>query len=178
MSDIVNYAKRELELLGKDDDGLQERMNQQILDIVATFAEQGHTGFTAEYALSILERLLRWKPILPLTGEKSEWGTEASKNQNNRCYSVFRGENGIATDGDEFIVSDDGGITWYSTNEIPLTPITFPYTPPVHPKKIYIEYTEDVRPGYTSDKFDIITDDPERIKALYERKKAEFDENH
>ena len=54
--------------------------------------------------------------------------------------------------------------------------ITFPYTPPFYPEKVYIEYTEDVPPGFTGDKYDIITDNPDRIKALYERKRKEFDE--
>ena len=38
------------------------------------------------------------------------------------------------------------------------------------------EYTEDVPPGFTGDSFEIITYKPERIKALYERKRKEFDE--
>ena len=29
---------------------------------------------------------------------------------------------------------------------------------------------------YTGDKYEIITDKPDRIKALYERKRKEFDE--
>lgn len=173
VSNIVDYAKNELDLLGRDEDGIQDSVNKNILDIIEIFAEQGHSGFTAGYVLGMLERLLRWKPIKPLTGEEDEWN-EPNKlgrhRQNKRCGSVFLDENGIATDLDEFMVSDNGGITWFSTNKFERTPITFPYTPPVHPRKIYIEYTDE-----ENNKFDVITDDQERIKALYERKRAEFD---
>jgi len=70
---MVEYAKRELERIGKDEDGLQEHMNRNILEIIEKFSEQGHSGFSAGYALSVLERLLRFKPISPLTGEDDEW---------------------------------------------------------------------------------------------------------
>ena len=46
----------------------------------------------------------------------------------------------------------------------------------LHPEKVYIEYTKDVPPGFISNDYEIITDQPERIKALYERKRKEFDE--
>lgn len=54
--------------------------------------------------------------------------------------------------------------------------MTFPYSPATHPETVYIEYTEDVPPGFSGDKYDIITDCPERIKALHDRKRKEFDE--
>ena len=44
-------------------------------------------------------------------------------------------------------------------------------------EKAYIEYTEYVPPGFTGDKYEIITDKPERIKELRDRKRKEFDEN-
>ena len=70
---LVEYAKSELERLGTDEDGMQEVMNRDILEIVEKFSEQGHTGFSAGYALASLDRLLRFKPLSALTGEDSEW---------------------------------------------------------------------------------------------------------
>lgn len=66
---MIEYAKRELELIGKDEDGMQELMNKNILEIVEIFSKQGHSGFSAGYALNVLERLLKYKPLTPLTGE-------------------------------------------------------------------------------------------------------------
>ncbi len=173
---ITEYAKSELERLGKDDEGMQELINKDILEIVERFASQGHSGFLASYALSVLERLLRFKPLTALTGEEEEWNDlEWGAWQNKRCSSVFKHEDGTVRDVDGIVVSDNGGITWFTGKDFQKL-ITFPYTPPVKPERVYIEYTEEVPPGFTSDKYDIITDQPERIKELYKRKRKEFDE--
>lgn len=174
--DLIEFAKSELDRIKKDDDGLQEMANSTILEIVEKFTEQGHSGFSFHYVLSILDRVLRFKPITPLTGEDDEW-VEVGRGvyQNKRCSSVFKDEDGFSHDNDAVVVSDNGGITWFHSKRFRKN-ITFPYTPPIHPEKVYIEYTEDVPPGFTGDKYDIITDDPDRIKALYERKRKEFDE--
>ena len=173
---IIEYAKSELDRIPKDEDGMQEMMNHNILEILEKFADQGHSGFSASYAINVLERLMRWKPISPLTGEEDEWIiVNESTKQNKRCSGVFLKQDGTAYDIDGIIVSDNGGITWFSSGRF-RKEITFPYMPPSHPEKVYIEYTEDVPPGFTGDKYDIITDDKERIKALYERKRKEFDE--
>lgn len=172
---LVEYAKSELAKIGRDEEGLQDLINKNILDIVEMFSEQGHSGFSAGYALSVLERLLRYKPLTPLTGEPDEWNdTGHGSKQNKRCFSVFL-DGDKAHDNDAIIVSDNGGITWFTSGRF-RKEVTFPYTPPTHPEKVYIEYTEDVPPGFTGDEFEIITDNPERIKALYDRKRKEFDE--
>lgn len=172
----VEYAKTELARIGNDSDGMQAAINKDILDIVELFSNQGHSGFSAGYALSVLERLLRFKPLAPLTGEPDEW-KEVSNGcyQNQRCFSVFKDSTGEVTDGDGIIVSDNGGITWFTSGRFKKK-ITFPYLPPTHPEKVYIEYMEDVPPGETGDRYEIITDKPDRISALYARKRKEFDE--
>lgn len=186
--ELVEYAKSELERIGKDEDGMQEVMNRDILEIVEKFSNQGHSGFSASYALSVLDRLFRFKPISVLTGNEDEWNKVSSGKdgiatyQNKRCSSVFKnvdssGKTVNTYDIDAIIVSDNGGITWSSSIAFGLKRnVTFPYLPTIRPEKVYIEYTEDVLPGYTSDEYEIITDKPERIKALYERKRKEFDE--
>ena len=159
---LENYAKRELDmLLNGEDDEMQIMINNQILEIIKLFADQGHSGFSSSYAIKIIERLMRWKPIKPLTGEDDEWNKRRDNCwQNKRCSSVFK-ENGIAYDIDECVISDDGGHRWFYSDIIPNTPITFPYTPPKEPKRIYIERFENGN-------FDIITDDLARIKKLYD----------
>lgn len=173
---LTSYAESELARMPHDEDGMQDLMDKNILEIVKIFGEQGHSGFSADYALSVLERLLRFKPITPLTGEEDEWiHTGYGTFQNKRCYSVFKHSDGTCYDTDGIIVSDNGGITWFTSGRF-RKEVTFPYVVPTHPEKVYIEYTEDVPPGFTGDKYEIITDQPERIKALYDRKRKEFDE--
>lgn len=174
---LVEYAKSELARIGRDEDGMQDMINKNILSIVEVFSEQEHSGFSAGYALSALERLLRFKPLTPLTGEDDEWNEISNgTQQNKRCSSVFRNADGTAHDIDGIVVSDNGGITWFSSGRF-RKEVTFPYAPPTHAERVYIEYTEDVHPGFTGDEYEIITDDPARIEALYEQKRREFDEN-
>ena len=186
--DLVEYTKSELSRLEKNDkDGEQKAINKSILEIIEVFNKQGFSGFSAGYTTWVLDRLLRFRPLSPLTGEDNEWDPPRQQHangvtvyQNKRCPSVFKAvdldDNTVRYhDVDADIVSDNGGITWFTSRRF-RKEIKFPYMPPVEPEKVYIEYKEDVPPGFTGDEYDIITDNPERIKALYERKRKEFDE--
>ena len=163
MSKLLEYAKRELDRIPKDADGMQEMINKDILEIVAIFSEQEHSGFSASYAISKIKRLLCWNEV------------SHGSCQNKRCSSVFKNEDGTYHDIDAIVVSDNGGITWFTSGKFRKN-IEFPYCPPDEPERVYIEYTEDVPAGFSGDKYEIITDKPERIKALYERKRKEFDD--
>lgn len=144
MSNLVKWAESELERIGGQDDELQQMMNKGVLDIVELFAEQGHSGFSAPYAIGLIQRLLDWKPITALTGEEDEWAepfksdTENTQ-QNKRCSAVFRKNNDNSTayyiEGKVF--SDDGGETWF-TNRDSFVPIEFPYTVPEKPERIIL----------------------------------------
>lgn len=171
----LEYAKSELDRIGKDDEGYQDLMNNHILEIIEVFSKQGHSGFSASYAINVLERLLRYKPLSALTGDDDEWEKGISGNwQNKRCCSVFKDKDGNVYDIDAVVCSDNGGITWFSSNRF-RKKVTFPYYPPTDPERVYIRYTEDVPTGFTSDEYEIITDKPEEIKKLYEQKRKEFD---
>ncbi|MBO0961978.1 hypothetical protein J1P26_19930 [Neobacillus sp. MM2021_6] len=145
MSNLVNWAKQELELIGSHDDEMQQMMNKDILQIVEAFSDQGHSGFSAGYALNLIKRLLDWKPITPLTGEEDEWGEvyytdKEQTQQNKRCSAVFRKykDNSTAYYIDGKVFSDDGGETWY-TNRDSFVPVTFPYLVPEKPERIVLE---------------------------------------
>lgn len=182
---LIQYAESELARIPKDEDGMQDLVNHDILEIVKMFAEQGHIGLPSNYVISKLERLLRFKPISPLTGAEDEWYEVCSSRngvhtyRNKRCSSVFKDVNAQGNvirckDYDWFSVSDNGGITWFRSSRFSKS-VTFPYLPPIHAERVYIEYTDKVPPGHPCNNFDIITDQPERIKALYERKRKELD---
>lgn len=174
---LLEWAKAELDRIPKDNDNMQEAVNNDILEIIEKFSEQGHSGLSAGYVIGKISRLLNYKPITPLTGEEDEWYEANSRGdrKNKRCTSVFQKEDGKVIDIDAIIVSDNGGITWYTSGRF-YKEISFPYYPPNEPEKVYIEYTEDVPAGFTSDNYETITDKPDRIKTLYEEKRKEFDE--
>lgn len=133
---LLEHAKTELSLLGSDDDEMQQAMNKHILTVVETFANEGHSGFSASYATALLEKLLRHEPLTPLTGEDSEW-CEVSQGiwQNRRCSHVFKDATG-AYDIDGRIFRDPDGSCWQ--NRESRVPVTFPYTP----TRVYVDCDE------------------------------------
>lgn len=145
---LRDYAEREMELAWPDCDEMQELMKKDILEIVDVFSAQGHSGVSAPYAINVLNRLLRYRPLTPLTGEDDEWeesaflsDEEKTVEQNKRFSSVFREnyDNSTAHDIHGKIFSDDGGETWYS-NRHSNVPITFPYLPgDDYPEKVILE---------------------------------------
>lgn len=132
---MIEHAKRELDLILKQcgDDKkaieMQESINKDILELVETFAKQGHSGFTAEYTINILTRLLKQSFVTPLTGEDDEW-TEVAEGiyQNKREGSIFKDQ--FKFDGKPYYIdgkafSNDNGETWY-TNWESFVPVEFP----------------------------------------------------
>lgn len=104
MSNLVEHAKRELAKTDiADRDGLYKgALYDGIIELVETFAKQGHSGGSASIVIPVLNKLLQFKPLTPLTSDPEEWidrSTESGQPfwQNKRDPSVF---------------SEDGGKTW------------------------------------------------------------------
>ena len=157
----LQYAENELDRIGMtaDSDEMNLVMRNHILHMVSEFSKEGHSGFSANYALSILKNLLAFKPLTPLTGEDDEW-TDVSEYsgkvtyQNKRYSAVFKEDDGEAynIDGKVFwewyevpLEKDEVGypgvrkIKSYYSSRDSRVPVTFPYTIPNEP--IY-EYRE------------------------------------
>lgn len=131
---LMAHARRELP--PESDDEMQALMNQQLLQIVAVFSLHGHSGFSASYAVGALEKLLRFEPLGPLTGEPDEWFDHGHCQQNKRCSHVFKQPdrfNGQAYDIYGRIFREPDG-SCYTSGESHV-PITFPYTP----KREYVD---------------------------------------
>lgn len=128
MSNLVKHAERELALLSDgENDPMQDAMNKHLIGMVKLFAEEGHSGFSASYAVSALEKLLRFEPLKPLTGEADEW-LEIQKGvfQNTRCSHVFKeGDRAYDTHGKVFV--EPNGAAYTSRDS--WVDVTFPYTP-------------------------------------------------
>jgi hypothetical protein len=144
--DMVDFAKRELSLLRGDDlDPMQDAIENDILEIIDIFSKQGHSGGSAGYVLPILERLLNWEIIAPITGGDSEWEEVGDGLfQNKRCFSVFKSKDRF--DGQPYtidgkIFSDDDGESWFTSRDS-CVPIEFPYTPS-DPEKVYVDKEEE-----------------------------------
>lgn len=143
MSNLTEYAKSELLLLngGKGPDNeYDQMMHDAILEMVETFAKQGHSGFSASWTIACLKKLLAFEPLTPLTGEDSEWNDIGGGWQNRRCSHVFKGVNGRAYDIQGRVFREPSGTSFTSFESRTL--ISFPYTPTVE----FIDVGEDGEP--------------------------------
>lgn len=159
---MLNWAKRELDLIGlKENSGdeMNDAMRSHIIHMVEEFTKEGHSGFSAQYAVSILEKILRYEPLSPILGTDDEWNDVSERGdgsivyQNNRCSHVFKDGDGQAYDinGKVFwewaerpLDEDEEGYPGisrfksYFTSRDSRVYITFPYTPKVE----YVECKE------------------------------------
>lgn len=136
---IIEYAKNELARIDHDDYGLQDLMDDNIIELLKVFSDQGHTGFSANCCLTMFNRLANFKPLTPLTGDDDEWKEVGNgAYQNKRYPAVFKeSKNGHAYNIEAKIFSDDGGDTWF-TNHNSWAYIDFPYDVPDKPEKVYM----------------------------------------
>lgn len=137
-SNIISYARRELP--DADRDEMQADMNRCILQLLAVFSLQANSGFSASYATSVVEKLMRFEPLSPLTGADDEWIDHGNGVfQNRRCSHVFKQPDlfgGQPYDLDGRVFREPSGACY--TNWESMVPITFPYTP----KREYVDVPE------------------------------------
>ena len=147
MSNLVEYAKTELEMAFPDKtDSMQAHAIRNVLELLEVFSNQGHSGMSGSYVLGLFERLVRFKPISPLTGEEDEWDEpwgEENMQQNKRCFSVFRNnfDNSTAENIEGRVFVDADGCCYTSRDS--RVPVTFPYEVPEKPE--YVKRDPDGR---------------------------------
>lgn len=83
---------------------------EQLLDV---FEEQGHSGYSARVVCSIFERLVKGKPLTPVTDEDDQWGERytaeedpVKRYQHKRMSSLFKH------------VDADGTVTYRDINRV------------------------------------------------------------
>lgn len=135
---MINWAKNELSRIEHDAEGLQDRVDKNILDLLEVFVNQGHSNISASYVLSIFDRLAHFRPLTPLTGEDDEWNEVGHGCWQNKRYSaVFKEEDGKAYNMEGKIFSRDNGETWFCNKDSRVY-INFPYYVPDKPEKVYL----------------------------------------
>lgn len=135
MSNLETFARDELQRAGlfdKDSD-YGGMMGEAVMKMIKLFAEEGHSGFSANMAVNIFSKLAKFEPLTPLTGEDDEWVDHGSGYfQNKRCSHVFK-ENGEAYDSEGRIFREPDGSCFQSRDS--RVPVTFPYSP----KREYVD---------------------------------------
>ena len=133
---------------GKYYDEMQEAICVHVLKLLDVFADEGHSGSSAPYAVNVFKKLAMFEPLVPLTGEDWEWH-EPSPGvfQNKRCSRVFKQADRF--DGQAYDIDGRVFYEWnereldpdeegypgkrrfksHYTSRDSLVPVTFPYTP-------------------------------------------------
>lgn len=96
MSNLVDHARRELELVGEEPETIAG-----LLAVVQAFADMGHSGGSASVAIPMLNELLQFKNLRPLTDTPDEWNHIAEEIagdpgvwQNTRNSEAFSADGG------------------------------------------------------------------------------------
>jgi len=97
----IEHAKREFLKLGykpidECEDDPDKWVQENVLELLEVFANQGHSGSSAPYVINLFKKLANQEPVAPIMCTEDEWNdvSGGSPNdmtyQNNRCYSVFK----------------------------------------------------------------------------------------
>lgn len=151
-SNLERHAKREFLAAGykpdDDEEGPNKWIQQNVLDLIAVFGMQGHSGFSAPQCIETFAKLAKFEPLVPLSGADDEWFDHGDGHyQNKRCGHVFKQADrfdGQAYDIEAVIFwewferplepGEEGYPGTYKakshfTSRDSMQPITFPYTP-------------------------------------------------
>lgn len=107
---LMHHAKHELHKAGlfdkdSDYDGM---IGKAVMALMKTFSDQGHSGFSAPWVVSVFTKLANWDTLTPITSDPEEWNDISDMCdgepcwQNTRCPRFF---------------SKDGGKTWYDVDK-------------------------------------------------------------
>lgn len=104
-SGLVNFARKELKLLGEDEDVIEG-----YLKVIQAFSDMEHSGESAFIAIGVLHQLFQYKNLTPLTDDPNEWQfiTEDVWGESGGIWQSVR-------DGEAF--SNDGGKSYYLLSE-------------------------------------------------------------
>lgn len=105
MSNLVDHARRELELLKEEPETIEG-----YLKVIQAFADMGHSGGSAAVAIPTINELLQFKNLTPLTNNPDEWihHTSETWGEPGGIWQSVRNPGAF---------SNDGGKTYYLVSE-------------------------------------------------------------
>ena len=145
MSNLLKHADRELKFIGYDGkDEYNNMAKAAIMELLTTFANQGHSGFSANYIVNLFNKLAKYETLSPLTGNDDEWndvsdmsGDRKTLFQNNRDGRVFKNDDGAFFT--EAIIWTESGESSYTNKDSNRYIKSFPFTP----KTFYVKVDKD-----------------------------------
>lgn len=93
---MIEFAKWQLNKLlekCKDEDSkiMQNMMNNDVLELLKVFSEQGHSGFSASWAINLFSKLANHKLITEVEDNPDDWDENG---QHKHIPSVFKRKDG------------------------------------------------------------------------------------
>ena len=145
MSNLLKHADRELKFIGYDGkDEYNNMAKAAIMELLTTFANQGHSGFSANYIVNLFNKLAKYETLSPLTGNDDEWGNVSDMSgdrktlfQNNRDGRVFKNDDGVFFT--EAIIWTESGESSYTNKDSNRYIKSFPFTP----KTFYVKVDKE-----------------------------------
>jgi hypothetical protein len=136
---------------------MQEAICNGVLKMLDIFADEGHSGSSAPYAINLFKKIASFEPLGPLTGEDDEWVCHQDGRpngvalyQNKRMGSVFKQSDRF--DGKPYWL--DGKVFWewathpdiddgkpfksYFTSAESRVVIEFPWTKPEKSEYVFV----------------------------------------
>ena len=107
MSNLVEHARRELELIGEEPEIIEG-----YLKVIQAFADMGHSGGSAMCAIPVIHQLLQYKSLSELTEDPEDWMWIATE--------IWVDEAGMGiwhSRRNPEAFSNDGGKTYYLLSE-------------------------------------------------------------
>ncbi|MBR5304910.1 MAG: hypothetical protein IKU37_08820 [Candidatus Gastranaerophilales bacterium] len=91
MSNLLEHAKRELEIAGIKGSEYDNEVARNVLELIEVFSKQEHSGFSKCAVLQVFNTLVEFKNLKPLSNNPEEW-TEVTKGlyiskRNPACFS-------------------------------------------------------------------------------------------
>ena len=118
MSNLVEFAKREFSELGwlDGDDKMQKLVCENVIELLQAFSNQGHSGFSGGYILSLFSQLVNFNPITEVKDENLFWsGCGRDVMQHKKMPTIFK-SNGKTYWIDGVVFECDSGTRWSSSD--------------------------------------------------------------
>lgn len=107
-SALVHHARHELQRAYIADADTDVAVSNVVMDVVNVFAERDLEQCQMAAALGLLDKLLRFQPLTPLTSDPDEWMDVSEASGGNPMWQSRRKAS---------VFSKDGGQTWYDLDD-------------------------------------------------------------
>ncbi|MGN1219110.1 MAG: hypothetical protein ACI4TD_14250, partial [Phocaeicola sp.] len=109
-----------------DERYMQEMMNNDVMELLKVFAEQGHSGFSASWAINLFSKLAKYKLITEIEDNPDDWD---GNGQHKYIPSVFKRKDGTCYYLYGTFFAEPNSDNFFYNGGCSKTDVTFPLKP-------------------------------------------------